>query len=103
MAIKFESPEHLRKLPVSYLLDVKKNMQSGGTNTKLTTIRFGETGSGCRPNYEIKFSNGNSVAYNSSNHQHDSKVKVFKAKNVSREFSLLEIIDAINLAVFSVD
>ena len=76
----------LKKL---FLMRVRNNMRAG------STVRFGLTGNGSNPNYEIVLSSGLRLAYNGLSHDRDSRADVFEENNISQPFALDQIEEAI--------
>ncbi len=96
MSCKFETVSDLAKLPKEYLLSVKGVL--GSNQGQL--VRFGVTGDGrIRPNYQIKYANGKSVAFNGQNHEENRNYVTYEDDNLSREFTFSEINKALNIAV----
>ena len=56
-----------------------------------STVRFGVTGQGISPNYQVKFPNGVIRTIRGSSHDAFEQADEFEAGKISREFSLAEM------------
>ncbi len=82
--------ENLPQLGKLFLLSVEQNMRHDDTK-----VRFGLTGTGARPNYEVEFPNGRRLAYGGLSHEQDTRADTFHEKRISQAFSRQQISDAI--------
>lgn len=84
----------LQGLTAEYLSEVLVNMEVLGAAE--TTVQFGILGTGARPHYVVNFSDGRK-AFNSINHELDSRTKAYDKNNLSeRSFTYAEIEQATN-------
>lgn len=65
-----------------YYEQVAGNMISPNDDT---TVRFGTTGDGTRPNYQVTKSNGETVAYSGLNHKEDKKTDIYNDHRISEK------------------
>ena len=84
--------ENLSSLSSSLLKNVRKNMR---TKEYQPTVRFGTTGTGEFPNYQIKFINDTVITYQSRSHKKYTGTDVFDDNNLSRPFTYAEIDEVI--------
>lgn len=70
----------------------------GKMRNEEASVRFGTTGTGTYPNYQVKFSNGVVMTYQSKSHEKYSGADVFTDSNLSNDFSYSEILEAMKKA-----
>ena len=79
----------LSTLDLIFLRTVRDNMREDGS-----VVRFGVTGEGIKPNYQINFMNGVIQTRNGLSHDHH-KTDEFDPANISdQEFTYADITDA---------
>jgi len=71
----------LPKLGLIFLRTVLENMRGEGA-----TVRFGNTGQGIKPNYQISFSNNRSISFSGLSHEKFNGSDSFEEKNLSESF-----------------
>ncbi len=77
----------LQGLTAEYLYEVLARLQ----DVAAATVQFGILGTGARPNYVVAFPD-KKIAYNSANHQQDSRTEAYDKNNLSeRSFTYAEI------------
>lgn len=74
--------ENLPQLGLIFLRTVLDNMREEGT-----TVRFGNTGQGIKPNYQIRFPNTVSISFSGLSHERFNGPATFEEKNLSEPFS----------------
>lgn len=79
--------ERLKQLSNGFLEKVFKNMG----NNKNASVRFGTTGKGIRPSYQIEFGNNETTAFTGSGHKPQKKSLSASTKKISQPFSQEEI------------
>lgn len=79
-----------------FLRKVLDNMRPEISNS---TVRFGQTGQGIRPNYQVTFENGVTRALNGSSHEAFDGADEFNSENVSGGFSFATIKGAYDRSV----
>ena len=75
--------EQLMRLGNEFLNQVLMNM----ANDNSSVVCLGTTGKGIRPNYQITYSNGSSVAFSGINHKPDSRASSFDETKISEPFT----------------
>lgn len=81
-----DSPwENVRE--ASYYRSVLGRMTPG----RAAKVRFGTTGEGVMPNYEIEFENGEKVAFSGQSHKPSTTHETFANVNLSRSYSFQEV------------
>lgn len=93
MAIKW-SEENLPTLGRFFLMDVLENMRGH----EKSSVRFGETGCGQKPNYQVTFPNGVVMTLRGSSHKPYETTDEFKDDNISMSFGLADVHAAKNRA-----
>jgi hypothetical protein len=88
MTIEWDA-EKIGNLDPELLKNVIDNMKNKVHEQPSVAVRFGTTGEGKRPNYEIVLRFAYSAVAKS--HERDLKVDKYADENLSREFSLTEI------------
>jgi len=78
--------EKIKNLGRTFLREVMRNMRS-----KESTVRFGETGQGIAPNYQVTFPNGVVMVRNGISHGSFKQVDEFNLDNLSKIFTYVEI------------
>lgn len=63
-----------------------------------SVVRFGETGQGIQPNYQVTFPNGRIMTLRGSSHEVFEQADEFDSHNVSKAFNLAAIQAAYNQA-----
>ncbi len=81
--------ETLPSLTRKFLRNVHEKMRHDDS-----TVRFGLTGNGSNPNYEVEFPNGRKLAYSGLSHEQDTRTDKFDGSNLSNEFSRQQIAEA---------
>ncbi len=76
----------LKSLGRIFLRKVLDNMRLDGS-----TVRFGETGQGIAPNYQITFSNGLVRVRDGKSHGDFKRVNEFNLNNLSKIFTYADI------------
>jgi predicted HNH restriction endonuclease len=84
--------EQLMRLGNDFLNQVLVNM----TDDNSSVVRLGATGKGIRPNYQITYSNGSSVAFSGINHKPDSRSSIFDETKISEPFTYESISELLN-------
>lgn len=64
-------------------------------------VRFGETGHGVMPNYQVRFPNGVVRTLRGSSHKAFEQADQFDVSKISRSFNLAEVTDAYKRATLS--
>jgi len=82
--------EKIESLKLNFIKKALINMASDNSSV----IRFGTTGKGIRPNYQITFSNGDTLVFNGSSHKSVQRKASFDKKKVSDPFDY-ELIEKI--------
>ncbi|MBA1245928.1 hypothetical protein [Pseudomonas japonica] len=77
-----------------FLQKMAKNMRGAED----ATVEVGELGRGVQPNYQVRFPNGVVNLYRGSTHRPFAKPEPFEEQNISRKFSLREIVESIEIA-----
>ena len=78
---------NIAKLPKDYLSKVKMMMISQCA----AGVRFGITGKGVQPNYELEFAGGVAQPMSGHNHEKYRDFEEFDRTNITRLFSLSDI------------
>lgn len=78
--------ENLSLLGKNFLSNVINNMRFEGS-----VVRFGETGTGTRPNYQITFPNGRIWTIRGSSHETYEDTDKFNIEKISDPFSFAVI------------
>ncbi|WP_338545200.1 hypothetical protein V6W80_20070 [Pseudomonas benzopyrenica] len=73
--------ENLPQLGLIFLRTVLDNMRREGA-----TVRFGNTGQGIKPNYQIRFPNNRSISFSGLSHEKFIGPDLFEEKNLSESF-----------------
>ncbi len=81
--------ETLPSLTRKFLRNVHDNMRHDDTK-----VRFGLTGNGSNPNYEVEFPNGRKLAYSGLSHEQSTRTDTFDESNLSHKFSRQQIAEA---------
>lgn len=84
--------ENMSKLGRLFLRNVIDNMR----NFEEAKVRFGETGQGIQPNYQVTFPNGIVRTFRGSSHKPFSQAEEFNLDNLSEAFSLEDIKNIFN-------
>ncbi len=79
--------EKLIQLDSEFLKQVLKNME----DDNVSIVYFGITGKGIRPNYQITYGNGNSIAFAGIDHKRFSRANTFDKTKISRPFTYKSI------------
>lgn len=66
-----------------FLGNVLKNMN----NFEDSTVSFGKTGMGIKPNYQVKFLNGDILTINGASHKQFSNAEKFNDYRISQPFT----------------
>jgi len=85
------TPKDIAGLGHKFLRNVIKNMRNASF---IPTVKFGVTGIGMAPNYQITFSNGTVLTYSGMTHDrfpHPTPGDKFNEDNLSQEYSYEEI------------
>lgn len=77
----------IKKLPKSYISEVKQMLESQGA----TGVRFGILGKGIIPNYELVFENGKTEARLGKSGKLYPNTKKFNDGNITKVFTLDEL------------
>jgi hypothetical protein len=85
---------NLSNLGLVFLRHVRENMRG----REESIVRFGQTGTGVQPNYEVRYPNGVVRPIRGSTHDGFDGPENFDASNLSREFNLRQIDEAIRRA-----
>ncbi len=80
----------LPTLGLVFIRTVRDKMHAG------SSVRFGTTGAGIKPHYQIKHANGNVIAFNGLSHSRFDGPDVFNDANLSEPFDYSEITAAYN-------
>lgn len=86
MAIKW-TEENLPNLGRVFLRNVRDHMR----NKDESTVRFGETGYGSQPNYQVTFPNGVTRTIRGSSHEAYEQAEEFDDEKISEPFNLAAI------------
>jgi hypothetical protein len=76
---------NLCKLGKVFLRKAMENMRENAT------VKFGETGKGIRPNYQVTFSDGRIMTLNGASHRDFSRVDEFANGHISQAFTFPDI------------
>jgi len=82
--------DNLHTLGRHFLRNVLGNMR-GNENT---LVRFGETGQGIQPNYQVTFPNGVTRVLRGSSHEAFQQVDEFDSGKISQPFNLATVTEA---------
>lgn len=85
---------NLPSLGLVFLRSVRGNMRG----REDSSVRFGETGTGVVPNYEVRYPNGVVRPIRGSTHESFESAENFDTSNLSKKFVLKDIDDAIKRA-----
>ncbi len=88
------TPENIHTLGKQFLRKVRENMRGRDGSV----VRFGTTGKGEVPNYQITFSEGRIHTRNGRSHDFFKNTEEFDSSHLSESFALLAIGDAIEKA-----
>ena len=90
--------EKLLSLGKLFLIEVHGNMRHDQS-----TVRFGLTGTGSNPNYQIEHLNKMPLAYGGLSHEQDPRTDIFDQKRISQAFTREEIRIAMEKAPSAAD
>ena len=79
--------DNLPELGRTFLRNVLQNMR----NYEGTTVKFGITGKGIKPNYQVTYPNGVKRNINGASHDEDKRTDEYDKEKISKEFSLAQI------------
>lgn len=81
--------ETLPSLTRKFLRNVHEKMRRDDS-----TVRFGLTGNGTSPNYEVEFKDGRKLAYSGLSHEQTTRTEKFDENKLSLQFSRQQIAEA---------
>lgn len=79
--------DNLYTLGRTFLREVLTNMRG----FEHSIVNLGETGEGVRPNYQVTFPNGRTIAFNGASHEKYGQTEVFAVARVSQPFTLAQV------------
>lgn len=82
--------ENISQLGKTYLRTVLEHMRG----REESTVRFGRTGQGIAPNYEVTLPNGTTLTYLGLSHNRSDQIDSFDSANTSRPFTVEEVTSA---------
>ena len=83
------TPNRISELGMKFLKSVLDNM-----NTEDTKIRFGTTGQGIKPNYQVSYPEKEPITFSGRNHEKFSGSDRFEENNLSESFPYSTIQEA---------
>lgn len=81
--------ENITQLGNLFLMKVEGNMRF-----EESTVQFGVTGIGEKPNYQVTLPNGRSLTFNGASHDRDKRTDLFNGDNLSEPFTTKEVSQA---------
>ncbi|MEQ4532338.1 MAG: hypothetical protein ABN478_13700 [Mixta sp.] len=87
MSVEVQWDGDIHHLPKSYVLDVRNIIDK----PEIVGVRFGITGKGIQPNYQIVYIDGSLQTMSGQNHRQFKNVDEFKQGNISPLYTLGEL------------